>query len=205
MILITRPIEDSLKLAAQLESKGLKFIIEPMLTINKLQVEVPAADIYITTSRNASSYIPAGANKISIPENGKTAKEVLEYVRSNLKPEAGKILYLRGNKITLDIKKELQKDGYDADDFLVYQSTATEALSRHFVENLGKIKLATFFSTETYKNFLKLIDSKILCEIEALFVSEKLIGDTSNIWKKIYIANKPDQNSMVEKINEIIQ
>jgi uroporphyrinogen-III synthase len=202
---ITRPIEESLKLAADLESKAVKFIIEPMLTIHKLQVEVPQADIYITTSRNALSYIPAGANRVSIPEHGKNVKELLEYIRANIKPDSGRILYLRGNKITLDIKKELQKDGYNIDDFLVYQSSPTSALSRHFVENLGKIRLATFFSTETYKNFLKLVDPKILSEIDALFVSEKLIGDTAPIWKKTYVANKPDQNSMVEKTIEIIQ
>ena len=209
MILITRPLEDSKNLTEILVRKGYVCLAEPMLSIQKLSAKIPKVQIYITTSNNAEEFVPTSSIHICIPKNGKNANEVLEHITSNYSPSDGKIIYLRGDVITLDIKQALRSQGFDADEIVVYKSAAPEELSKALLKDIYKIQVATFFSEQSYNNFALLAKKHNLKEaikgIKLLALSEKIAKKANKFdWKGIYSAELPNQQSLIERLEEIL-
>lgn len=212
MILITRPAHEAELTIKLLEEKGHKTLAEPLLAIRKLQRDLSRfkkekVQNYVVTSQNARDFVPQGARVVGIPESGKNAIELMDYIMDNLSPDEGKIIYLRGDNITLDIAKILKESGYDAEEAIVYESVPVEEFSNGFAEKLKDVRTATFFSYATYKNFVRLchearISSK-LSHINAVFISEKMAKYNADLWKNVYIADEPDMESMVRKTDEI--
>lgn len=208
MILITRPLPDAERTAELLNARSHDTLVEPMLEIRRLNPAIPSEDIqaFILTSRNARHALPGKAMALSIPEHGKDGEEILEHAQNMLDKNAGKIIYLRGNIITLDIAGELSKQGFDADDVIVYESDPVKNFSRSFIEHLAKVTTATFFSKASYANFVKLCREEnilgSLKKIKAVFLSETMVSD-EDVWHSIYIADHPDLEHMVKKIDEI--
>jgi uroporphyrinogen-III synthase len=208
MILITRPTEDSKNLIEVLTRKGFECFSEPMLEIQKLTPKIPKAAIYITTSNNAEEYVPANSTHISIPKNGKNAAEVLEYITNNHNPEEGKIIYLRGDVITLDIKSALKDAGFDAEEVIVYKTLTPVVFTDEFLRDIYKIQIATFFSAQSLENFLALVKQHNLKEavkgMKLLALSEKIANIAGKYdFKDVTWAQLPNQQSLIEKLEEI--
>ena len=209
MILITRPIDDASNLTEILSRKGYSCIIEPMLEIQKFSPSVKKAAIYITTSNNAEEFVPNNGVHISIPKNGKNAAEIVEHVVNNYTPEDGKIIYLRGDVITLDIKTALKELGFDVEEVVVYKSAAPEELSEALLKDIYKVQVATFFSEQSFLNFEELAKKHKLKEalkgIKVLALSEKIAKKANKFdWKGIYSADLPNQQSLIERLEEIL-
>ncbi len=209
MILITRPVEDAKNLTEILTRKGYECIIEPMLEIQKFSPAIKKAAVYITTSNNAEEFVPANGVHISIPKNGKNASEIVEHVMNNYTPEDGKILYLRGDVITLDIKSTLKEVGFDVDQVVVYKSAAPDELSAALLKDIYKVQVATFFSEQSFMNFEELAKKHKLKEalkgIKLLALSEKIAKKANKFdWKGIYAAQLPNQQSLIERLEEIL-
>ena len=203
MILITRPLDESLKMAALLEPKGYKFIIEPMLEIKKHEIKIEDDSAhYVITSKNARSFAPDKNKLISIPEHGKNAAELLGYIKANIPTNYGRITYLRANNITTDIAKELRNSGYDAHDTIVYSSIAPEKISKNLSENFDKITIACFFSKQTLANFLNASKHLDKSHITAILISNKLLPYSDGVFAKSVIAEHPNLDAMVKSVEK---
>ena len=212
VILLTRPYKDSLEIAQKLGEENC--LIEPMMEIEQLEIDLSnyiktAIQAIVVTSKNVTppnlSPLKGGieGEDIKIPEHGKNAKEILSYCLENLLPEAGKILYLCGNNITLDIADELKKNGFDAEKVVTYNQIPIEKFSDEFLSKFDKIKIASFFSKQTLRNFLELAQkyNLNLKNIICICISENVSRETlPNIWKEIKIAKEPNLDGMLELI-----
>lgn len=201
MILLTRPKKDSEKLA---ELLGYECLIEPMIEIEKLEnnlnnriKNMPQA--IVITSKNVSTQDVKKHNTIQIPQHGKNAKEILDYCLNKLSPDAGKVIYLSGDNITLPIDEELNKHGFDAERIVTYKTHAPKSLSENFTENFKKVTSAVFFSKQTYQNFISLTQSYEFSNIKAFFLSAEIaeLANDHN-WKEILICAEPNQNEMIK-------
>ena len=193
MILITRPREDSEEMAKILKAKGYKCLIAPMFEIEYKQFKPRNYTVYIATSKHAQKYAPKNSRLISIPANGADAKQIYNWILKNLNPKKEKLLYLRGNNITLDLTIKLHQKGFDCDEVIVYETKPTTAP----ISNLNKVTLATFMSAQTLQNFIKLTDLKM-----PILVLSKKIADLAKIngFKKIQTAPQPNLNSLLSVI-----
>src|SRR5690606_5171733 len=111
----------------------------------------------VKTSKNAPD-VNIWPITIKIPDNGSTADEILEYCKNQFTPDGGKIIYLSGEPVALDIAEELCKLGFDAEKVITYKQIPSSVFSKSFIDNLVNIKTATFFSIETSKNFNSLVE-----------------------------------------------
>lgn len=200
MILLTRPFQDSTNLAKILGEETC--LVEPMMEIKQLSFQIKdSCQAIVKTSKNTNHKAD-----IYIPEHGKNANEILEYCLQNLLPENGKIIYLSGDNITLDIAEELQKNGFDAEKIIAYKQISTKEFSNEFLMNFEGIKIAIFFSNQTIKNFLHLSEKHNLNlkNIICVCISENVSRETNMAdWKDIKIATTPNLNGMLDAINAI--
>lgn len=213
MILLTRTVENSINLAKEITTRNLECMVEPMLEINQLNKDImyhiiSSPQAVVITSRNARHILPDYVKTINIPEHGKNAAEILQYLEENMKKDGGKIVYLSGNIVTLDIAEELKMQGFDAEREVVYESTPPEDFSKSFLEKIDKIKIAIFFSSETLRNFLQLIEKHNLQtklqNITMLAFSRKIAEhNEASLWKEVHYSHQPDEESLLEKLDEI--
>jgi len=213
MILITRPEEEAKKLAEMLERQGFECMAEPMIKIKYLKPDwenilKSPVQSFISTSKNSRKFLPAGQVLAAIPEQGKDAQELANWIIKNLTPEKGKLVYLRGDVISFDMAKTLTGKGFAVEEKIVYESQAPEVFSQNFLYNYHLLELATFFSTRSLENFLTLIrQNKMegkLKKLRILCMSEEISAAAyGHKFAKIYIADAPNLAAMIEKIDEV--
>ena len=204
MILLTRPYKDSKKLADKLGEENC--FIEPMMSIEQLEIDLTEhinndIQAIVVTSKNVKYF-----SDIKIPENGSNAREVFEYCLDNLLPEAGKILYLSGSFVTLDIAEKLCQRGYDAERIVTYNQLYPEKFSDEFLKNIEKVKIATFFSNQTIRSFVKLAKENNLNleNITCLCIAKQVAETAKQLnWKDVQIAKTANLNGMLDLINTI--
>ncbi|PIR32602.1 MAG: hypothetical protein COV36_04080 [Alphaproteobacteria bacterium CG11_big_fil_rev_8_21_14_0_20_44_7] len=211
MILITRPQNDAKSLSDILEKLGYQCLSEPMMEIKQLNIDLNRyinndLQAFVLTSSNV--ILPKSYKTIiKIPQHGKNARELLEYIKANLSKDDGKIIHLSGNVITLDIAAKLRDEGFDAENIITYETEYADKLSAELINNLENIKIATFFSILSLKNFVYLIDkyrlSDKLKNIKMVCLSEKIAqSGKANLWKEIIISDQPNQQSLIDRLQE---
>lgn len=213
MILITRPEEEANKLADILDRQNFAVFVEPMIKIKHVKPDwdrIMAKPIqsFIATSKNAKKFIIPGYKMASIPQQGKNAFELHDWIIHNLKPEAGRLVYLRGDVISFDMSGKLQQAGFTVDEEIVYNSVVPDAFTQELLHNFAQIELALFFSARSLNNFLKLAEQhrlgsklrrlRILCMSEE--ISKLAIGYK---FAEVYTADEPNLGAMINKIDEV--
>jgi uroporphyrinogen-III synthase len=148
-VAITRPQEEAEKLAAELQAKGYKTYIVPMLRIELNNDSVPTLEQAFTnelpalicvTSRHAVRTLarqPGGrsvpvcavgaataeearkAGFLNVTDTGGNADALCEYITKNIKPE-GNILYPRGKHVAKDIASTLAAEGFFVTEVITY-------------------------------------------------------------------------------------
>lgn len=183
-ILITRPREDSEALAAQLEAKGFKGFVEPMLEINPLMAPMPDFDEYggfIFTSVNAVRMIPEAAfrkiplispvyalaphTSVALSDYGMdlrsvegTGQDLEREIQADFKAHkvdpAKPLLHFCGT----DIARPIEIDGLMIEQFPVYEAVKTKAFSAECLKLIEKdaFEAVLFFSTRTAETFVEL-------------------------------------------------
>lgn len=157
-VIITRPKADARVLARSLTRKGLRCLIEPMLTIRHLHDHAPTLayalenkpQAVMATSKHAIAAFAMMHENRSLPvvTVGKvtaeealkagfhnvsfasgTASDLLHYVKGNYSPDNGSLLYIRGREISTDIVTPLVNDGFSVDSVTLYHTQKTRRLS----------------------------------------------------------------------------
>ena len=230
-ILFTRPLEDCSEMILRFKLLGNKVSHLPLLKIEKVNYdEAILAEFQgiIFTSANAVKYLDikkidkkvlcfcVGAatekkaravgfqNVITAEGNVENLKEL---ILQNFDQKDGKIIYVSGKTISVDLDQQLSKKGYNIKRVVNYMSIQNENFDNNFVREL-KLNIPDIvyvYSKNSAENFLKFIK---IYQTENLWMNTNLmcIGEkTSAIlneikWKKIFLFNPGEEEFLLYKI-----
>ncbi len=230
-ILLTRPLEDCFEMILKFQSLGNKVSHLPLLRIENVnynKINFLNFKAIIFTSTNAVKFLDhktinkkilcfcvgnATENKarsigfqniITAEGNVENLKEL---ILRNFDAKDGKIIYVSGEKISIDLDQELIKEGYDVKRIINYRAIDNENFDENLVKEL-KLNIPDIvyvYSQNSASSFLKFIK---IFQLESLFMNTNLmcIGEkTSAIlneikWKKIFLFNPGEEEFLLYKI-----
>ncbi len=141
-------------------ANGVRFFLE---ALKKAEVDIEKAGFSIAcvgpqTSAAASS---AGLKVILVPDEF-TGMSLAETIKKSV-PVGSRIVYPRPEKISKDLKNELEQAGYNFDEIVVYRTVPDNSYVEEAVSafSSGTIDAVTFTSGSTVRNFLALLQPHI--------------------------------------------
>ena len=185
-LLITRPEPDATKLKARLETLDHEATVEPLMSVTFDDADiVDVADVQaiVATSRNGLAGLKAQnaekiANALPIFAVGKataiaaralgfrviitgagTVHDLIPQIVSACDPQAGLILYLAGDTVTVDLAGELEPHGFRLDAPVVYRMSPAQNFTDSTFEQLatGEIDGVLLFSPRTADIYVELV------------------------------------------------
>jgi len=230
-ILLTRPLEDCSKMILKFKSLGHQVSHLPLLNINKVNYdEINFLDYagIIFTSANAVKFLDVKIinkkllcfcvgnatekkarsvgfqNVIAAEGNVANLKEL---VLQNFDQKSGKLIYVSGETVSVDLDHQLSKEGYNIKRIVNYRTNHNEKFDENFVEELklNMPDMVYIYSQNSASSFLKFIK---IYQLENLWMNTNLmcIGEkTSSIlneikWKKIFLFNPGEEEYLLYKI-----
>ena len=230
-ILFTRPFDDCHELMLRFKSLG--HIVSHIPIINIEQTSYENLDFstfkgIIFTSANAIKFL----NTQKIDKNiycfcvgnatEKMAKtrgfqniyvasgnveNLKEIILQNFKISFGKLIYVTGETISLDLDKKLISEGYNLKRIINYTVTQQEKFK---LEEIDKLKdkmpdIVYIYSQNSADSFLKMIKNYNLQSLwmntNLMCISEKTSSVLNEIkWKKIFIFNPGEEEFLLYKI-----
>ena len=232
-VLITRAEANCSEIITELQTLGHNVIHEPIIDIvfcaeNKkvsddiqtiliTSVNAITALTKLSAKRNVAilcvgKTTTATAQKLGFKKvifAGSTSLELYNYVNSNHRPDAGKLIYLSGENIAFDLAEKLKHDGYKATRLVVYKAKAKENLSDNFINSWKNrsISSAFFYSKRSAKIFLSLLEKENLStstnKTDVFCLSQNVADVFSDIkGYTCYVAETPDQEALLITFNE---
>jgi uroporphyrinogen-III synthase len=221
-ILITRAEDEGLSMAKEFESLGHTAVIDPMIKVKALtnwlqnyQLIKDNIELIIFTSKYAirefaskekirttkilvvgkKSLIEAKKHGfIDVEEAGGDANSLLKKVLA--KKNVGKILYLSGENISLELDEILIKEGFDCARLEVYQVSYAPILKKTtetllFQQKIDVIIIYSVLTAITFKKNILKLKNKIDFSCVKLFVLSVKIADELKIlnFNEIFIYN----------------
>lgn len=224
LALITRPQKQAEKTAQMLSKQNIDSIIEPLITIEHLDVKLPKADIVIITSSNAINSLeklPKSTQIIAVGRN--TAQQlsavgftdihacdgnlesIVEHIKNNYQPRRDKIIYPCADIVYGEIEKELSE--YNFKKVVVYKSLAKQRFSKSFINAMQERMpdIALFYSARTAKVLIELAKmanvETFLQKIEIFCISENVAEIFRNAkYSKIHVSKTSNSESLLELI-----
>ena len=230
-ILLTRPLEDCSEMIIRFKSLGHEVSHLPLLRVDKLDYEeINFSDFkgIIFTSANAVKFLDhknIDKNLLCFCVGSATEKKarsfgfqnviaaegnvgnLKELVLQNFDQKNGKLIYVSGETISIDLDQQLIKEGYDIKRIVNYQTSHNEKFDENFVKLLNKNMpdIVYVYSQNSALSFLKFIK---LYKLEKFWMNTNLMclcEKTSAIlnefkWKKIFIFNPGEEEFLLYKI-----
>ena len=230
-ILLTRPLEDCSEMILKFKSLGHQVSHLPLLNVDRVdheQINFPDFKGIIFTSANAIKFLnlkkidknflcfcvgnatEKKARKIGfqnvIAAEG-NVENLKELILQNFDQKDGKLLYLSGEIISIELDHQLIKEGYNIKRLVNYRTTPNQKFDESFVNEL-KLKIPDIVyvysqnSASSLLNFIK----KYQLESHWMNTSLMCIGEkTSSIlneikWKKIFLFNSGEEEFLLYKI-----
>ena len=230
-ILLTRPLEDCSEMIIKFKSLGHQVSHLPLLNINKMDHEqINYLDFkgIIFTSANAVKFLDsktidknllcfcvgsatekkarsAGFQNVIAAEGN--VENLKELVLQNFNQKDGKLIYVSGETISVDLDQQLTKEGYNIKRIINYRTAHNQKFDKNFIKEL-KLKtpdMVYIYSQNSASSFLNFIKTN---QSESLWMNTNLmcIGEkTSSIlneikWKKIFLFNPGDEEFLLYKI-----
>ena len=230
-ILLTRPLEDCSEIILKFQSLGHQVSHLPLLTIRKMDYEDFKFSDYggiIFTSANAIKFLDLNKldknilcfcvgymtekkartagfqNTISAEGNVSNLKElILQNYEIKNKP----LLYVSGEKISVDLDKQLLNEGYNVKRIINYRVSHNQKFDENFVEEL-KINMPDIVyvysqnSASSLLNFIKIYQTENLwMDTNLMCIGEKTSTILNEIkWKKIFLFNPGEEEYLLYKI-----
>ena len=230
-ILLTRPLEDCSEMILKFQSLGNKVSHLPLLQIHKIDYsENSFLDFkaIIFTSANAVKFFDIkkidkkiicfcvgnatekkarsiGFQKVIAAEGN--VENLKELILRNFDKKDGKMIYVSGETISIDLDQNLIKEGYDVKRIITYKTIHNENFDENFVKELklDMPEIVYVYSQNSASSLLKFIK---LYQSESLWMNTNLmcIGEkTSAIlneikWKKIFLFNPGEEEFLLYKI-----
>ena len=230
-ILLTRPLEDCTELILKFQSLGNKVSHLPLLKLEKINYdESHLSDLkgIIFTSANAVKFLDLKTinkkvlcfcvgnatekkarsfgfqNVIAAEGNVKNLKEM---ILQNFNQKDGKIIYVSGETISIDLDQQLLKEGYNIKRIINYRAIHNENLNNKFFEQLklNMPDIVYVYSQNSAKSFLKFIklyqSDNLWMNTNLMCIGEKTSAILNEIkWKKIFLFNPGEEEFLLYKI-----
>ena len=230
-ILLTRPLEDCIEMILKFKSLGHKVSHLPLLKVNKINYEVINFSDFkgiIFTSANAVKFLDIknldkkilcfcvgsatekkaknlGFQNIIAAEGN--VDNLKELILQNFDKKDGKLIYISGETVTVNLDQQLEKEGYNIKRVINYKTSHIGKFDERFVNEL-KVKIPDIvyiYSQNSAFSFLNFIK---INQLESLWMNTNLmcIGEkTSTIlneikWKKIFLFNPGEEEFLLYKI-----
>ena len=230
-ILLTRPLEDCSEMILKFQSLGHQISHLPLLKINKVNFkEINFSDLkgIVFTSANAIRFLDikkidkklfcfcvgnatekkarsVGCQNVIAAEGN--VENLKELILQNFSQKDGKIIYISGETVSVDLDEQLLKEGYNVKRIINYSTSHNENFDHNFAEELklNMPDIVYVYSRNSALSFLKFIK---LHQTENLWMNTNLmcIGEkTSAIlneikWKKIFLFNPGEEEFLLYKI-----
>ena len=230
-ILLTRPLEDCSEMIIKFKSLGHQVSHLPLLSVDKVDYEkINFSDFkgIIFTSANAVKFLDLKSidknllcfcvgsatekkarsvgfqNVIAAEGNVSNLKEL---VLQNFDKKNGRLIYISGENISVDLDQQLSKEGYELKRIVNYRTIHNQKFDKKFVEEL-KLKLPDMVyvysqnSALSFLNFIKINQSESLwMDTNLMCIGEKTSSILNEIkWKKIFLFNPGEEEFLLYKI-----
>ena len=230
-ILLTRPLEDCSEMIVKFKSLGHQVSHLPLLNIDKVNYEEINFSEYkgiIFTSANAVKFLEHNKidkkilcfcvgiatekkarsigfqNVIAAEGNVENLKEL---VLQNFDKKNGKLIYISGETISVDLDQQLVGEGYNIKRIVNYRTTHNQNFDENFVKELklnmpDMVYVYSQNSALSFLNFIKIHQSESLwMDTNLMCISEKTSSILNEIkWKKIFLFNPGEEEFLLYKI-----
>ena len=230
-ILLTRPLEDCSEMIFKFQSLGNKVSHLPLLKVDKIDYdEINFSEFkgVVFTSANAVKFLDhkiidkkilcfcVGSatekkargmgfqNVIAAEGNVENLKEL---ILRNFDKKNGKIIYVSGENISIDLDQELIKEGYDVKRIINYRTIHNENFDEHFIKELklNMPKIVYVYSQNSASSLLKFIklnrSETLWMDTNLMCIGEKTSAILNEIkWKKIFLFNPGEEEFLLYKI-----
>ncbi len=230
-ILLTRPLEDCSEMILKFKSLGHQVSHLPLLEINKVNYSEKSFLNFkgiIFTSANSVKFLDlkqidknilcfcvgnatekkarsAGFQKVISAEGN--VENLKELILQNFNPKDGKLIYVSGETISIDLDQQLSNEGYNIERIINYRTSHNIKFDDKFTNELKQkipdiVYVYSQNSASSFINFIK------VNQFESLWMNTNLmcIGEkTSSIlneikWKKIFLFNPGEEEFLLYKI-----
>lgn len=115
------------------------------------------------------------------------------------------ILYLRGQNIAFDFKKELSDHGINVTEEICYEAIPVKILPEAIIDSLktSEVDIITFFSARSAACFASLLNTNNIRPqgTKALCISDSVIESLHGYFEgKVYVSRTPDEDGMIEML-----
>ena len=230
-ILLTRPLEDCSEMIVKFKSLGHQVSHLPLLNIDKVNYDEINFSEYkgiIFTSANAVKFLEhrkidkqilcfcvgtatekqarsiGFQNVIAAEGNVENLKEL---VLQNFDQNNGKLIYISGETISVDLDRQLVREGYNIKRIVNYRTTHNQNFDENFVKELklnmpDMVYVYSQNSALSFLNFIKIHQSESLwMDTNLMCISEKTSSILNEIkWKKIFLFNPGEEEFLLYKI-----
>ena len=230
-ILLTRPFEDCFEMIIKFKSLGHQVSHLPLLSIDKVDYDQINFSDYkgiIFTSANAVKFLDLKTidkNIICFCVGSATEKKarsvgfqnviaaegkvenLKELVLQNFNQKYGKLIYVSGETISVDLDHQLISEGYNIQRIVNYKTTHNQKFDESFVKEL-KQNTPDMVYVYSQNSASSLLNFSKIYKLESFWMNTNLlcIGEkTSSIlneikWKKIFLFNPGEEEFLLYKI-----
>ena len=230
-ILFTRPLEDSSEMILKFQKLGHKVSHLPLLKIEEINIgEINFFEYQgiIFTSANAVKFLDIKKidkkklcfcvgnvtekkarsrgfqNVITAEGNVRNLKEL---ILQNFNKKDGKLLYVSGEIVSIDLSQQLEKEGYKIKNIINYRADYNKNFDEKFISEL-KLKLPDIIyiysenSASSFLNFIKTYQfDSLFMDTNLMCIGEKTSAILNEIkWKKIFLFNPGEEEFLLYKI-----
>jgi uroporphyrinogen-III synthase len=180
--LVTRPREESERLAAALATRGVEAVIEPLIEVHYLlsgELDLGGVQAVLCTSANGVRAFSRASSERRLPllavgdataararaegftaveSAGGDAADLARLAAARLRPQDGALLHTTGDVVASDLAGALRARGFTVERHVLYEARPAVALTTSTLAALrsGVIDLAFFFSPRTAAIFARL-------------------------------------------------
>ena len=230
-ILLTRPLEDCSEIIQKFQSLGHNVSHLPLIKVDRVNYDSSIFSDFkgiIFTSANAIKFLETKKinknlfcfcvgvatekkarscgfqNVIAADGNVENLKEL---ILQNFDKKQGKLIYVSGKKISINLDQQLLSEGYDIRRVINYSAIHNEKFDENFIKSLKSNMPDIVFvysqnSAESFLKFIKVYQSENLwMNTNLMCISEKTSSILNEIkWKKIFLFNPGEEEFLLYKI-----
>ena len=230
-ILLTRPLEDCSEMISKFQSLGHQVSHLPLLSVEKVvhdEINFTDYDGIIFTSANAIKFLELKkinktikcfcvgeatekkARNLGFQNTfaaGGNVSNLKELIIQNYNSSTGKLLYVSGEKISVNLDQQLLDEGYKIKRIINYKVNQNKNFSEHFVKELKKnmpnmVYIYSQNSAHSFLNFIRFHQLEGHCkDTNLMCIGEKTSSILNEIkWKKIFLFNPGEEEFLLYKI-----
>jgi uroporphyrinogen-III synthase len=232
-LLVTRPQDDAEDVAHELEQRGHTSVVAPMIEIVPVPgvaVDLAGVQAILVTSRNgvralaattaqrdvpvlavgAATAAEATAHGFSAEAAGGDVASLDSLVRSMLRPDRGKLLWITGRHVRGDLRADLRAAGFAVERCVLYDAHAATALPESCTAALrqGEIDGVLFFSPRTAQTFVRILAmaglERAAHSVTAFCLSPAVAAAVADIaWRDVAVARRTDREALLNVVDEV--